>query len=438
MAYIGVMVMHSRLAWLLAFSLSTTALAQESASVKDRLREIERLSEQGRSALAQLGNYLRDPEVRVRREAVRAIVKIDTADSLDLLVEASRDADPEVQIWAADGMVNFYLPGYIKMGLTAPLKRFATAVKGRFTDVNDQVIPPDVTAREDVIAALGRLARGGTSMESRAHAARALGVLRGRQAIPDLLEALRSKDSQVLYESLIALQKIQDTSVGPKIRFLLRDPDNRVQIAAIETAGLLRDFGALPELYEVLERARNIDVQRAALTAIAMLPDEKSRPTFERYLEHRDPRLRAAAAEGIGRLGNPSDIPRLEQLFNGETKMNPRLSLAFALVKLGKTEPGEFSPLQYLVSALNLASFKGVARAFLLELAREPMVRQSLYQALEAATTEEKLELAGILGLSGGPDAEAPLEKLARDADAKVSTAALKALAVLRSRLGKS
>ena len=36
---------------------------------------------------------------------------------------------------------------------------------------------------------------------SRANAARALGILRGQAAIPDLLEALNSKDGRLLYEN---------------------------------------------------------------------------------------------------------------------------------------------------------------------------------------------------------------------------------------------
>src|ERR1700704_4120667 len=115
---------------------------------------------------------------------------------------------PEIQIRATDGMVNVYLPGFIKTGLSGTLSRAGASVRGKFTDTNDQAIDPFVQVRPDVIAALGRLARGGASLESRANAARAIGVLRGRAAIPDLVEALRSKDDKLMYESLVALQKI--------------------------------------------------------------------------------------------------------------------------------------------------------------------------------------------------------------------------------------
>ena len=54
-------------------------------------------------------------------------------------------------------------------------------------------------------------------MDARANAARALGILRGRKAVPDLVEALHSKNTDVIYESLVALQKIRDESAGPRV-----------------------------------------------------------------------------------------------------------------------------------------------------------------------------------------------------------------------------
>ena len=47
----------------------------------------------------------------VRLEAVKAIVDIGTQRSLDPLIKACGDNDPEIQIRATDGLVNFYVPG---------------------------------------------------------------------------------------------------------------------------------------------------------------------------------------------------------------------------------------------------------------------------------------------------------------------------------------
>ena len=40
-----------------------------------------------------------------------------------------------------------------------------TGIKGKFTDTNDQVVPPYITVRPEVIAALGALVRSGGTMD---------------------------------------------------------------------------------------------------------------------------------------------------------------------------------------------------------------------------------------------------------------------------------
>ncbi len=110
---------------------------------------------------------------------MKTIDEIGGPRSVDPLIQATRDNDPEVQIRATDGLVNFYSPGYIKTGLSGSIRRVGTAIKGRWTDTNDLVIDPYVQVRPDVIEALGKLASGGSSMEARANSARALGILRG-------------------------------------------------------------------------------------------------------------------------------------------------------------------------------------------------------------------------------------------------------------------
>jgi HEAT repeat protein len=415
--------------------LPLAAQAPENPDPRQRIRAARDLAKQGSDAIPKLQALLTDPAVEVRIEAVKAIVEIGTKASLEPLIQATRDGDPEVQIRTADGLVNYYLPGYVRTGLSASLRRIGNAFMAKFTDTNDQVIDPYIEVRPEVIAALGRLARSGTGVESRANAARACGVLRGRAALDDLYDALHSRDSQIIYESLIAIRKIGNPSAAPRIAFLLRDLDEKVQVAAIETSGLLRNREALPDLRNVLADPASNKIRRAALSAIAMIADQASRPDFLRYLADKDEGMRGAAAEGLARLKNPSDLPALEKAFNEERKMSPRLSLAFALVMLGKSEISEFSPLRYLLNTLNSAAWRGVSRAFLIELARDPAFRRPIQDAAANGTKAEKIELAPILGLSGGQDTLACLEALSHDSDADVAEAGINALRTLKARL---
>jgi len=423
------------LSCIVAFGLPLSAQDVKSPDARQRARAARELGKQGSEAIPKLQALLSDPEVEVRVEAVKSIIEIGTHRSLDPLIQATRDNDPEVQIRATDGLVNFYSPGYVRTGLSATLRRVGAAIKSRFTDENDLVIEPYIQVRPEVIEALGKLARGGSSMDSRANAARAVGILRGAKAIPDLLQAIRSKDDQVIYESLIAFQKIREPKVAPEIAFLLRDLSDKIQIAAIETTGLLRNREALPQLHDALNRARTEKIRRAALTAIAMIPDEQNRSLFSRYLRDRDEQLRAAAAEGLARLKNPADLATLEKSFNDERKMPPRLALAFALVMLKKTEMSEFSPLRYLLNTLNSSAWRGVARAYLIELARETAVRRALEPAIGGGTKDEKIQLAQILSRSGDKDTLPYLERLTSDSDTEVAQEALSAVRALKARL---
>jgi HEAT repeat protein len=416
-------------------ALAAFSLAAEDA-VKAQVKAVRELGKGGSENIPKIEPFLSGASVDVRLEAVKAIAGIGTQRSLDPLIKACGDNDPEVQSRAIDGLVNFYLPGYLKTGLTAPLRRAGSSIKGKFTDTNDLVIDPYIQVRPEVIAAIARIVGGGASLDARANAARAVGILRGHAAIPDLEQALQSKDSGLIYESLVALEKIRDPGAGPNIAFLLNDLNEKVQIAAIEATGLLMNRGAIHQLSDVLDRSDKIKVKRAALTAMAEMPDPQLRGIYTTYLDNKDDGLREAAAEGLGRLKDPAGSAALERVFNNENKTEPRLSAAFALVELGKRGAAEFDPLRYLVNNLNSAAYRGVARPYLIELARDPQVRQALYPILNEAvvTRDEKTGLAEVLAASGGPDSIAPLEALSQDADSEVSQAGLRAVKNLRAR----
>ena len=420
---------------LLALAGGAGSLAQEDQ--KQKIRLLRDLGKQGSAAIERITPYLQDSDVEVRREAVKAIVQIGTVRSLDPLVAACRDNDPEVQIRAVDGLVNFYLPGYVERGISATLRRAGNLILGRWSEgANEDVIDPDTPVRKEIVEALARLVEGGSSMDSRANAARALGILRGRDGLPALVNALRSKDSRLMFEALIAIQKIRDRSVADRVAFLVRDLDERVQLAAIETAGILGSREAVPLLHRVLDAPRSRKVRRAAVLALAQIADEDSRNLFLSLIADSDESIRAAAAEGLGRLRKPQDAAVLEKAWSSENKIIARLAIAFARVKLGNRETGSFSPLGYLVNNLNQRAWRGIALPYLSELALDKDVRSSLYVMLgPGATRDEKTGIAQALANSGGEDSIAPLEKLAKDEDPAVAREALRALRILRGRL---
>src|SRR5487761_2476469 len=103
-------------------------------------KDVRNAAKLGSRAVPQLTGYLGSQDVTVRIEAVKALTDIGGTAVLDPLVKATRDNDAEVQIRATDGLVNFYLPGYVKTGLASKISRVGASIKAHFTDTNDQVI----------------------------------------------------------------------------------------------------------------------------------------------------------------------------------------------------------------------------------------------------------------------------------------------------------
>src|SRR5579863_6675980 len=107
-------------------------------------KDVRAVAKQGQNAVPTVGQYLNSASVDTRVEAVKQLIILGGRDTIDPLIRGTRDNDPEVQIRATDGLVNYYLPGYVKTGLGSSLVRAGASIKAKFSDANDQVIDPFV------------------------------------------------------------------------------------------------------------------------------------------------------------------------------------------------------------------------------------------------------------------------------------------------------
>jgi HEAT repeat protein len=411
----------------MVFCLLSPGNAQDAApqTKKEKISSIREAAKHDSQGMAFLSKYLNDPNVDVRDEAVKAMVSIGTQYSLDPLIKSTHDNDAGIQIRAVDGLVNFYLPGYVTTGgVTKTFTRVSKKIKTTLDTRNDDVIGSAVVVRADVVDAIAGVIDGGSSLESRANAARAAGILRGKTALPQLEKALQSKDSSLILESLIAIQKIGDTSTGPSATFLANDPNTDVQTTALETLGILHVSDAGPSLRQLVSRPKNDKVRRSALEALSMLAFSEDRNLFLQYKDSKDPDLRMSALEGLGRIRDPQDYPTIESAFANERESKPRLAAAFSLVNEGKVELSTYSPLQYLVNGLNLSKAESTSGAYLQELSRRAEVRKALLPALRQGSKAEKLGLIRALAPNADEETSAAIQELTHDPDAEVSIAA--------------
>jgi len=231
-----------------------------------RPKDVREIAKAGSSAIPQLQDLLKNPDAGVRIEAVRQITEIGTAASLDALILATRDRDPEVQIHATSGLVNFYLPGYVKTGIGAPLRRAGSSNQGqihRHQRPGDRPLCHGEAGGNRRARQTGQRRREhGSAGQRRArprHPARRESHSRPGGSPPFQETATRSTNRWWL------CRRSRDESAGPRVTFLVHDLDPKVQIAAIETTGLLRAKDALPELADALKRTRDAKVKRAAL-----------------------------------------------------------------------------------------------------------------------------------------------------------------------------
>ncbi|MBV8808555.1 MAG: HEAT repeat domain-containing protein [Acidobacteriaceae bacterium] len=420
--------------WAVLIPFITRAQNQEGYTTKQRIETIRNLGKRDYTVIPTLAGYLGDQDREIRIEAVNAIVRIDTEHSLDALIQATHDKDAEVQIKATDGIVNAYLPGYVKSGLSGSVTRSVRQVKSYFSNRNDQVVEQGVIVRPDVAEALAEEIGGGADIDARSNAARAAGILRAQPAVPALINATHSRDSQMISECLVALQKIHDPSAGPGISFLAGDLDERVQIAALETIGMLRSLSSAPNVRSALEHGRDAKVRRAALESLAMLGIPGNRPVFQKWVQSSDPEMRAAALEGLGRIREPEDYPVIEAAYNdSDADSRVHLAAAFALASEGKMDTSEFSPLPYLFENLDNRKNSTIATAYLTELARRQGTRAALAKLIPEAMKDQKIALCSILAQSHAPDAVPVLTSLTKDIDPDVAFAASRALRTVQT-----
>ncbi|MBI2819670.1 MAG: HEAT repeat domain-containing protein [Acidobacteria bacterium] len=417
--------------------LTATAIAQVEAEnqlrdpdPKVRERAVRELGELNNPAYVPiLGQVVRDPDEKVRMTVVKSLIRMGTEASLPPLCLAVRDGLPEIRYLAIDGIVNFYLPGYVDTGFGGLFRSVGQRFQSLFSDVDTAIADADTKLSPEVLDTLRKTVTGAPDMDTRVRAARALGILRAREAVPELIEAAFSNQVDLIAEVLRAFQKIQDTAVGPRIIFLLKYPQKSIQQRAATTLGLLRTHEAIPELRTVLENSGDKDVRIAALDALAFMPVPETAPLFQTYLEDREKRMRASAALALGRLQGANYSGLLMQARERERDAGVRLALAFSLVAHGKMEY-----LDELVSNLSSRVRVGEARPYLIELARQGPVRSALYPKLYSSDSDLRKNLCMVLAASGDSASISYLEVLLRDSNSEVVQEASRAIRILRSR----
>ena len=419
---------------LLAFSIVAAASDQLATQIKNpdenlRQEAAERLGKTGgRSAVPVLAAALRDPSEKVRRKVIIALDRLRYPETLEPLRQATQDPTPELARLAILALVNHSTGRELSLGVTGRLKTLGSKVKRGF-EPDDTRIDSDVRVDPLTIKALENVLKRKRAWEAERAAAWSLGVLLARAAIPTLVDTAHSPDPDLAREAMNSLTKILDPSAGPPLVDLLDSPYEDVRKDAAVTVGVLRTQEAVEPLGDLYRRERSRKVREKALEGLAFIGDESSAPIFEEALESRNAAFRIAAAEGFARVGDSQYADELRHAVANEKGGKARLAMAFALAAMGDSDY-----VLDLVQQLGSAFRRNIARAYLIELSRDPDGRFQLYQHLNYHAPDVRKNLCQILMYHGDSDTIKALEYLTRDENNNVAIEALRATRVIRAR----
>jgi HEAT repeat protein len=394
--------------------LAVEALAVASRKDEDHDVRAEALQSLGMikdfSALPEMLDGLKDPNIDVRRMAIKSLVALYTEHDIDFIT--NRRAG-----W------NLFNP---------------------VLDTNDhEIIEPYVTVEPLIATSIGESARGDRDRDVRIAAIRALGVLRGSIAIPQLADALTA-DQDLRMEVLRAFIKIGNQSAGPSLIPFFRDSDHKVRTQAMVAAGMLKFkpaaepllsvYGLGPEKKGTFKKvgdrmkgglsyfpARD----EAALWALSLIGDEKAEQTFVENMTDKDADRRQYAIEGLARIADPRYQDQISRLVLTEKNNDVKLAEYWALYKMGGT-----TNIQYIVRKLETDQ-EAQARAYLME-STSPA---DLFPYIRSSSKEVRQKVIEILGRIGDQETIKELEPVVRTSSASTADTATVAIKRIEWRM---
>jgi HEAT repeat protein len=160
-----------------------------------------------------------------------------------------------------------------------------------------------------------------------------------------LVEFLRSNDTDLRMHSALALGEQRDPGVVPHLIEALGDEDANVRYHVVEALGKLRAAPALDDLIEIAE-ARDFFMSFAALDAIAEIGESRAADRIVPLL--RDEGLQDAALSTLGRVGRPSDIAVIVALLDADESST--VPVADAAVALYQRHHGDLEHIEAVLS----------------------------------------------------------------------------------------
>ena len=367
---------------------------------------------------------LRNPDAKVRLSAVRVLHEAKYPEAIVPLAALINDPVNEVQLEAIAAELAFFLveevPAKKRVGFVVEVRTPGRAPTA-FALGPLAVWPREVPA--EVITELLRAVDDDNS-KVRVEAIYSVGVL-GHAPLADdagqsLIKALDHYDPAVRGGAARVIGRLQVKTAGDALIKAINDSNAQVRFASMRALGEIGEERAVQSLTEQFTYYGKGEGAWSALDGLARIAHASSVPLFKARLTDRDPFLRRAAAEGLGRSGDRSELSAFEIAVGNDESDMVRAAIAFALEKLGRPYVAR------LIDMLNSSKMAPQVQGYLLELGRS--VIPSLVPRLREPDPEVRARVAEVLGLFGGDPALTALQPLTEDRDRDVVEAATQAI----------
>jgi HEAT repeat protein len=400
---------------------------------KRRKEAVKKLGESGSpDAVPALVAAAGDTDPDVRREILITLDDMADARALPAFVRLSADPDPKLRDRSLNGILRLYLSRESGLGVT--LGRVATFLNPWSDEWADVIIEPYVEVDPTAITALAnRLEDDEEDISMKA--VRALGILKGRAAVPRLIHIVHQDRSNAMrFEAMRSIRKIGDPSVAPELMNLLSYNDDKVRNEAVYTIGRFRYRDAVPELTRLYQeqmdlpkRLGDLQYRRVLLEALAYIADPGSKGLFINERMNPDDELRLHAVEGLARIGDAAIVTDISRQWLREEDDVVKTALAYALYRMKRDEY-----LDELVAGLSRGKTKAAATKYLIEFTPEEL--PALYQQANNNDVSIREGLAEILGLIGDDSSVPVLQKLSEDDRGNITRIANEAIRRIHGR----
>jgi HEAT repeat protein len=395
-----------------------------------RAKAADDLGKQGdRTTIPALADALKDASPKVRREVVLSLADFHLSEVLPSIELATKDADDGVRMTAIQCLYGFYTGNLPPTGWTGFMKKNWQWAASHF-EMDDSRIDPGVNVDPTVITTLVGITKNSRAKADIRQATKGLGILLAKSASPDLVITAHSSDIDLSLEALNSLQKIKDRDSGPKLIDLLDSSNKEIKRSACVTVGILGTKDAVAKLQAIFQNDTDLKDRIAALQGLAFIGDKVSTQLFTQALWHENKDIRQAAAEGLAHVADPQSLNELKKAEMAEKDGGAKLAIEFALAALGQD-----IELNGLVTELGSKGRPDAARAYLIELTRNPANLTKIYPFLQSPDSTIRKRLCVVLMYSGDQSSLPQLDRLSRDPDSEVASTAIKAKRAIRSRV---